>query len=72
MDGLMMREWPYTSSNRDELGCSSPALDIALRTSLGASGNLLVVRDVQPNISLLSAVYGYNTSLVLILLHRIH
>ena len=31
MDGLMMREWPYTSSNRDELGCTSPALEMPLR-----------------------------------------
>ena len=23
-DGLMMREGPYTASNRDELGCTSP------------------------------------------------
>ena len=30
----------------------------------GASVNLLVVGDVQPNKSLLSAVYGYNTSLL--------
>ena len=29
-----------------------------------ASGNLLVVGDVQPNTSLLSAVYGYNTPLL--------
>ena len=70
-DGLMMREWPYTASNRDELGCTSPPTSrfpSALEMSLGlrprdisrASGNLLVVGDVQPNTSLLSAVYGYN------------
>ena len=67
-----MREWPYTASNRDELGCTSPPTSrfpSALEMSLGlrprdisrASGNLLVVGDVQPNTSLLSAVYGYNT-----------
>ena len=70
-DGLMMREWPYTASNRDELGCTSPPTSrfpSALEMSLGlrprdisrASGNLLVVGDVQPNTSLLSAVYVYN------------
>ena len=69
-DGLMMREWPYTASNRDVLGCTSPPTSrfpSALEMSLGlrprdisrASGNLLVVGDVQPNTSLLSAVYGY-------------
>ena len=73
--GLMMREWPYTASNRDELGCTSPPTSrfpSALEMSLGlrprdisrASGNLLVVGDVQPNTSLLSAVYVYNTSLL--------
>ena len=74
-DGLMMREWPYTASNRDVLGCTSPPTSrfpSALEMSLGlrprdisrASGNLLVVGDVQPNTSLLSAVYVYNTSLL--------
>ena len=69
--GLMMREWPYTASSRDVLGCTSPPTSrfpSALEMSLGlrprdisrASGNLLVVRDVQPNTSLLLAVYGYN------------
>ena len=68
----MMREWPYTASNRDELGCTSPPTSrfpSALEMSLGlrprdisrASGNLLVVRDVQLNTSLLLAVYVYNT-----------
>ena len=66
-----MREWPYTASNRDELGCTSPPTSrfpSALEMSLGlcrrdisrASGNLLVVGDVQTNTSLLSAVYVYN------------
>ena len=70
-DGLRMREWPYTASNWDVLGCTSPPTSrfpSALEMSLGlrprdisrASGNLLVVGDVQPNTSLLSAVYGYN------------
>ena len=69
----MMREWPYTASNRDVLGCTSPPTSrfpSALEMSLGlrprdisrASGNLLVVGDVQPNTSLLSAVYVYNIS----------
>ena len=67
-----MREWPYTASSRDVLGCTSPPTSrfpSALEMSLGlrprdisrASGNLLVVGDVQPNTSLLSAVYEYNT-----------
>ena len=71
--GLMMREWPYTASSRDVLGCTSPPTSrfpSALEMSLGlrprdisrASGNLSVVGDVQPNTSLLSAVYGYNTT----------
>ena len=37
-DGLMMREWPYTASNRDELGCTSPLTSrypLALEMSLG-------------------------------------
>ena len=37
-DGLMMREWPYTASNRDELGCTSPPTSrfpSALEMSLG-------------------------------------
>ena len=69
----MMREWPYTASNRDVLGCTSPPTSrfpSALEMSLGlrprdisrASGNLLVVGDVQPNTSLLSAVCVYNAS----------
>ena len=71
--GLMMREWPYTASSRDVLGCTSPPTSrfpSALEMSLGlrprdisrASGNLSVVGDVQPNTSLLSAVYRYNVS----------
>ena len=44
-DGLMMREWPYTASNRDELGCTSPPTsrcpsDFALRTSFGLGKSL--------------------------------
>ena len=34
----MMREWPYTASNRDELGCTSPLTSrfpLALEKSLG-------------------------------------
>ena len=69
--GLVMREWPYTASSRDVLGCTSPPTSrfpSALEMSLGlrprdisrASENLLVVGYVQPNISLLSPVYGYN------------
>ena len=64
-----MREWPYTASNRDVLGCTSPltsrfpsAFGLRPQDISRASGNLLVVGDVQPNTSLLSAVYGYNTS----------
>ena len=37
-DGLMMREWPYTASNRDELGCTPPLTSrfpSALEMSLG-------------------------------------
>ena len=74
--GLMMREWPYTASSRDILGCTSPPTSrfpSALEMSLGlrprdisrASGNLSVVGDVQPNTSLLSAVYGYNMQNIL-------
>ena len=70
---IMMREWPYTASNRDALGCTSPPtsrFSSALKMSLGlcprdisrASGNLLVVGDVQPNTSLLSAVFVYNVA----------
>ena len=68
----MMREWPYTASSRDVLCCIFPPTSrfpLALEMSFGlcsreifrASGNLLVIWDVQPNTSLLSAVYGYNT-----------
>ena len=63
----MMREWPYTASSQDALGCTSPptlrfpsALYMSLRLCpryiSQASRNLLVVGDVQPNTSLLSAV----------------
>ena len=69
--GLMMREWTYTASSRDVLGCTSPRTSrfpSALEMSLGlrprdislALRNLLVVGDVQSNASLLSAVYTYN------------
>ena len=68
-----MREWPYTASSRDILGCTSPPTSrfpSALEMSPGlrprdisrASGNFSVVGDVQTNTSLLSAVYGYNMS----------
>ena len=68
----MMREWPYTASNWDELGRTSPPTSrfpSALEMSLGlrprdisrALGNLLVVGDVQPNTSRFEAVYVYNT-----------
>ena len=52
----MMREWPYTASNRDELSCKSPptsrfpsALGLRPRDISRASGNLLVVGDVHPS-----------------------
>ena len=50
-----------------ESGCIGLYIPSDLEISLGprdvprASGNLLVVGDVQPNTSLLSAVYEYNT-----------
>ena len=64
----MMREWPYTASSRDILGCTSPPTSrfpSALEMSLGlrpqdisrASGNLLVVGDVQPNTSLYNPIH---------------
>ena len=62
-DGLIIREWPYTASNQDALGCTPPPTSrfpSALEMSLGTR-DLSVVRDAQPNTSLLSAVYGYNT-----------
>ena len=63
-DGLMIREWPYTASNQDALGCTPPPTSrfpSALEMSLGTR-DLSVVRDAQPNTSFLSAVYVYNTS----------
>ena len=67
----MMREWPYTALSRDILGCTSPptsrfpsALGLRPRDISRASGNLLVIGDAKTNTSLLSAVYGYNTSLL--------
>ena len=58
----MMREWPYTASNQHGLGSRCPSgFAIRPRDISRASGNLLVVRDVQPNTSLLSAVYVFNT-----------
>ena len=70
-----MREWSYTALSRAVLGCTSPptsrfpsALEMSLRLRprdiSRASGNLLVVGDVQPNTSLLSAVYGYNPAVL--------
>ena len=47
----MIRKWPYTAPNRDVL---YPF------TAERASGNLLVVQDMQPNKSLRSAVYRYS------------
>ena len=64
-----------------ELGCIGLHIPSKLKITLGpqdvpwaspsghlsASGNLLVARDVQPNTTLLSAVYGFNISLLLAL-----
>ena len=61
-DGLMIREWPYTASNQDALGCTPPPTSrfpSALEMSLGTR-DLSVIRDAQPNTSFLSAVYVYN------------
>ena len=57
-NGSMMREWLYTPSTRDLLGCTSPTTKRypeAQEMSQGRSP-----RDI--NTSLLLAVYGYNTS----------
>ena len=67
----MMREWPYTASNRDELDCTSPttkrfpeAREMSRgrspRDILRAEGNLEVGGVVQPNTSRFEAVYGHS------------
>ena len=64
------RLYMYTAERRDVLGCTSPTtkrFPEAREMSRGRSprdisrteGNLEVVGDVQPNTSLLSAVYAY-------------
>ena len=67
----MMKEWPYTASSRDVLGCTSPPtkrFPEAREMSRGrsprdisrAEGNLEVGGDVQPNTSRFEAVYGHS------------
>ena len=66
-----MREWPYTPSNHDVLGCTSPPTSrfpLALEMTLGlrpqdilrAEGNLEVGGDIQPNSSRFEAVHGHS------------
>ena len=60
-DGLMFREWLYTASSQDVLGCTMYKISLSPRDVPDVpwalpSGHLLVVGNVQPNTSLLSAM----------------